>query len=188
MKKNNSSLKRFNKLSSKSFLVILGFIAGYFAYEYYHVYPIPVASNKIEVCFTPGSPCENKIIQKIEEAQKEIHIQAFSFTSKPIFQALLRARERGVSIKVLSDIKQSQNRYSRIQDLKNIGVPVYFDKQPSYAHSKVMIIDDLYTITGSYNWTYSAQHRNSENVIFVESPEVSKKYTNNFYALLGKNG
>jgi len=101
---------------------------------------------------------------------------------------LTEPKERGVSIKILTDIKRSQNQYSRIQDLKKRGIPVYFDRQPSYAHNKVMIIDGVHTVTGSYNWTYSAQHRNSENVLFIESPEVSKKYIYNFYALLGKNG
>lgn len=181
------SLPFGNKLSGAPFFLIIGFIGGYFTYEYYHVCPICVGSDKIEVCFTPGNPCEDKIIKKIESAQKEILLQSFSFTSRPLAQALLRAQKRGVSIKILTDVKQSQNQYSRIQDLKKRGIRVHFDRQPSYAHNKVMIIDDVHTVTGSYNWTYSAQHRNSENVIFIESPEVAKKYIQNFYALLGKN-
>lgn len=174
-----------NKINAVILLLILGAIGGYLLHDSYHTCPVSVESNKVEVCFTPGSPCEDKIIQKINTAQKEILLQAFAFTSKPIEKALLRAKRRGVSIKVLSDRGRFQNKYARLPALKKKGIPVYFDKQPSYAHNKVMIIDSALTITGSYNWTYSAQNRNSENVIFLESPEVSHKYRQNFHALLG---
>ena len=94
--KNKPFLKRSlpfgNKLKGDLFFLIIGFIGGYFTYEYYHVCPIPTESDKIEVCFTPGNPCEDRIIKKIEDAQKEILLQAFSFTSRPIAQALVRAR------------------------------------------------------------------------------------------------
>ena len=165
---------------------LIGFVGGYLFHENQYRPPIQIGSSKIEVCFTPGSLCENKIIQKINSAKKEILLQAFAFTSKPLAQALLRAVNRGVVIKVLSDKGQYHKKYSVLPLLKSSSVPIYFDKQPSYAHNKVMIIDGILTITGSYNWTYSAQHRNSENLVFIESSEVAERYSQNFYSLLRK--
>lgn len=173
-----------NKINLGVFLLVLGVIGGYLIHEFHHSCPVPINADTIEVCFTPGNPCESKIVRKIEEAKQEILLQAFSFTSEPITQALLRAKDRGVKITVLCDKGQFQKKYSRLQVLKKQKVPVYFDKQNSYAHNKVMIIDGKITITGSYNWTYSAQNRNSENVVFIASPEVSEKYKENFQALL----
>jgi phosphatidylserine/phosphatidylglycerophosphate/cardiolipin synthase-like enzyme len=53
---------------------------------------------------------------------------------------------------------------------------VRFDHTVKIAHNKVLVIDSLRTVTGSYNWTHSAEFKNAENLVFIKSQEVAKKY------------
>lgn len=43
-----------------------------------------------------------------------------------------------------------------------------------------MIIDNSKVLTGSYNWTHSAEYKNAENIIFIESDPIVKKYVEYF--------
>lgn len=54
---------------------------------------------------------------------------------------------------------------------------VRFDRSVKIAHNKVLVIDSLQTVTGSYNWTHSAEFKNAENLVFIKSQDIAKKYT-----------
>jgi phosphatidylserine/phosphatidylglycerophosphate/cardiolipin synthase-like enzyme len=60
---------------------------------------------------------------------------------------------------------------SVLTDLARNGIPVWLDAKRASAHNKVMIIDAgtpaAVLVTGSYNFTYSAQRRNAENVLVM---------------------
>jgi phosphatidylserine/phosphatidylglycerophosphate/cardiolipin synthase-like enzyme len=122
---------------------------------------------KITVCFTPGGECSAKIIDEIDHSQKSIYVQAFEFTSKPIAKSLIRAKKRGIDVKVILDESQIKSRYSVINELFQQDVPIWIDFKPAIAHSKVIIIDNQKIITGSYNFSYSAESRNAENLLII---------------------
>ncbi|MCX7351668.1 MAG: phospholipase D-like domain-containing protein, partial [Proteobacteria bacterium] len=96
----------------------------------------------------------------------------------PITQALIQAKKRGVNVRIVLDHSQQYQKYSKevIQVLLNNQMDVRFDHTVKIAHNKVLVIDNLQTITGSYNWTHSAEFKNAENLVFIKSQEVAKKY------------
>lgn len=48
-------------------------------------------------------------------------------------------------------------------------------------HKKYCVIDNVTTITGSYNWTTNAEHRNDENItIEKNNPEFASEYARDF--------
>ena len=150
--------------------------------------PEPTAARgTVQVAFTPWDDAEGMIVDAINRARTEILIQAYGFTSRRITDALLMAHRRGVRVRLLADREQTfSGDNSRIPDLASAGVSVSLEVRYQSAHNKVMVIDpgsvDGAVITGSYNWTYSAQHRNAENVvIFRRSPELLKRYAENWY-------
>ena len=58
------------------------------------------------------------------------------------------------------------------------GVDVYLDLVAGIAHNKVMIIDQSIVITGSFNFTESAEaaeKRNTENVVIMFSEDLAKQ-------------
>ncbi|APR98705.2 phospholipase D family nuclease [Wolbachia endosymbiont of Folsomia candida] len=138
--------------------------------------------TKVRVCFTPQENCAAKIIDEIDHSQKSIYVQAYTFTSKPIAKSLIRAKERGIDIKVIIDETQVNSEYSVINKLFEEKIPIWIDYKPAIAHNKVMIIDNKKVITGSFNFTYSASFRNTENLLIIENSDpLIGKYVKNWY-------
>ena len=121
------------------------------------------------------------IVRAVDDAKSELLIQAYGFTSAPIIQAVTRAKERGVSVRVILDKINEQKRYTAATYLKNHGIDPMIDFQPAIAHNKVMVIDRRNVITGSFNFTTAAQKRNAENVLIVlDGPAIAEAYAANW--------
>jgi len=140
------------------------------------------AIGTIQVAFTPGSDADKLIIQTIQSAHKTIYVQAFSFTHKEIAQSLIQARKRGVDVRVIADSEQHEKiPTSQVMEIARNGVPVFLDSEHQSAHNKLMIIDSQTVITGSYNFTHSAQYKNAENVLVLQgNAPLASAYTENW--------
>jgi phosphatidylserine/phosphatidylglycerophosphate/cardiolipin synthase-like enzyme len=134
----------------------------------------------IHACFTPGQDCTHQITDHISKAKHYILVQAYNFTSKDIADALVEAKNRGVTVKVILDKSQRTQKYSLLHYIVDVGIPVWIDTKPAIAHNKVMIIDEKEVITGSFNFTDAAQKRNAENVVFITDTKLAQEYTDNW--------
>ena len=138
-------------------------------------------NTKYDLCFTPQQDCAHKLVTLINSAKRVIHLQAFSFTSWQITNALVRAHKRGVKVLALFDKSLFSAPYNKkTKYLTAHGVKVWLDPADNIAHNKVLIIDDSAVETGSFNYTYSAQHFNAENIIIIYSPQLAKQYLANW--------
>jgi phosphatidylserine/phosphatidylglycerophosphate/cardiolipin synthase-like enzyme len=131
------------------------------------------------VCFTPQEDCTQKIVNAINQARNNIAVQAYSFTSHPIGNALAKAQKRGVSVQIILD-KVNLERSSALRFFMRQHVPVWIDAKPVIAHNKVIIIDQAQVITGSFNFTRAAQYDNAENVLIINDTVLAKKYLANW--------
>ncbi len=117
----------------------------------------------------------------MDHAKKSVLVQAYQFTSKPIAQSLIRAKKRGVDIKVILDESQVSSKYSVINELFHQRIPIYIDYKPAISHSKIMIIDNQKIITGSFNFSDAAQKRNAENLLIITGdPTLVEQYVENW--------
>ena len=131
--------------------------------------------------FSPNGGCTDAVISALGDAKKTVLVQAYSFTSAPIAEALVEAKKRGVDVQVILDKSQRTERYSGATFLANGGIPVFIDADHRIAHNKVMIIDGQTVITGSFNFTKSAETGNAENVLLIlHAPELAKRYGDNW--------
>jgi phosphatidylserine/phosphatidylglycerophosphate/cardiolipin synthase-like enzyme len=136
--------------------------------------------------FSPSGRCTQAVVSALEGAKKNILVQAYSFTSAPIARALVDAKRRGVDVQVILDKSQRGERYSSATFLANEGVPTYIDPVHKIAHNKVMIIDGQTVITGSFNFTKSAEEGNAENLLVINNaPELAQRYAQNWKDHLG---
>jgi phosphatidylserine/phosphatidylglycerophosphate/cardiolipin synthase-like enzyme len=148
--------------------------------------PVVPARGTVQVAFTPWDNAEAMIVDGIRRAKQQILVQAFSFTSRALANALMAARRRGVDVQVLADRDQTfSGEANRIPDLVQAGIPVMLEVRYQSAHNKVMVLDagtaDAAVITGSYNWTYAAQYKNAENVLILRhNPDVANAYAANW--------
>lgn len=133
------------------------------------------------VHFSPKGGCTEAVVSELKKAKNEILLLAYSFTSKPIAEALVEAKGRGVHLDIVLDRSNEQETYSELGDLLGKGIVPLIDSHHAIAHNKVMIIDGHTVITGSFNFTNQAEHDNAENlVIFTGHPELVRAYRQNF--------
>lgn len=134
----------------------------------------------VHVYFSPNGGCSEAIIDTISKSKSEILVQAYIFTSEPIARALLGAHKRGVKVIVILDKSQKKDGYSPATFFANQGIPAYIDSNHARAHDKVMIIDQETVITGSFNFSKSAETQNSENVLIIRSTGLAAIYRENW--------
>src|SRR5262249_54841354 len=104
-----------------------------------------------------------------------------SFTSKPIAEALVDAKARGLHVDVLLDRANEQETYSELSELLGEGLVPLIDAEHAIAHNKILLIDGKTILTGSFNFTNQAEHENAENLVIIQGhPELARAYRQNF--------
>jgi phosphatidylserine/phosphatidylglycerophosphate/cardiolipin synthase-like enzyme len=137
------------------------------------------------VYFSPNGGCTEAIVASIAEAKTTILVQMYSFTSDPIEQALIAAKNRGIAVRVILDHGQLNVQGGAVMTLAQAGVEVWIDRKHAIAHNKVMIIDDYTVLTGSFNYSAAAENRNAENLLIIKNATLTGKYKENFSLHLG---
>ena len=125
------------------------------------VYALPASSAAsdatITVCFAPEDDCAAFAERTIDGAERNILVSAYRLTvGSGIVGALIRAKERGVDVRVIADRGAPCGRASGIEPLAAAGVPLGIDDTARIAHANTMVIDGVVTLQGSYNWTHAA--------------------------------
>ena len=140
----------------------------------------PQPAEVLAVYFTPPTGAVHGLTKHLDGAKKSIRVMAYGFTSVEISQALVRAKQRGVLVELIQDEKSSQNNGEAIAPLVEVGIFVRNDAEHAIQHNKVMLIDDDVVVTGSYNFTNSADKRNAENFMILKSVDAAKRYAENW--------
>lgn len=147
--------------------------------------PLP-ATGTVEALFTPWDDAEGAIVRVLGKARASIQVQAYLLTSRSIARALQSAHARGVVVEVLADREMlEKSDKSLLPELVAAGIPVWLETRYAAAHNKVLLIDaataDAVVITGSYNFTWSAQARNAENLLILRgNPALARLYLDNW--------
>ena len=133
--------------------------------------------SEIKIFFSPKGGIAGEIIKQIDDAESYIDIAMYSFTYEPIAEAIIRAKNRGVKVRILMDKGQSQGKYSKYKYLLDNGIAIIQDRHAGIMHNKIAILDGKVLFTGSYNWSKSAEERNEENLLeFIDEEEIIKIY------------
>ena len=136
----------------------------------------------IQVFFSPKGGATEAIVNALAQATNNVLIQAYSFTSAPIAEALVTAHRRGVSVRVILDHSQRTEKYSEADFLSHNGIPTLIDAQHPIAHNKIMILDGYLLVTGSFNFTKAAEEKNAENLLLINDSILAKAYVENWRA------
>jgi len=138
---------------------------------------------KTEVYFSLSDNPQKEIIKNINQAQASINIAMYIFTDREIALPLIKAQERGVKVRVYLDQDQVDYKYSQSRFLVQKGIKTRISTNNYIMHNKFAIIDNRILLTGSYNWTFSANNRNDENLMVIDDPEIIARYQNQFVNL-----
>lgn len=143
----------------------------------------PVKCEQYEVGFSPEGSAEALVIKTIDSAQRDITMIAYSFTSKEVVKALLRARKRNAAVSIVADASNLSNRagIAALSAVTNAGAVVRTISAYKITHDKVIIVDNSHVEFGSFNFSAAAAIANSENVnVCWNSPGVASIYYSHF--------
>jgi len=133
-----------------------------------------------------GGGCEKEIIYWIGRASTSIHVLIFSFSSDPIAIALINAHNRGVQVRVVLEEDNTGGAYKDAK-LRTAGISVRTDTNTRKMHNKVMIVDGEIVITGSYDYSETAEIFNNENLIVIKSTSIGSAYEAEFSKIWGQS-
>lgn len=160
------------------------FSEGFFGSDIIRNTPNPrltINGVDFEVYFSPDDQPADRIVELLYGAQESIYFLAFSFTSDDISQALQDRFNENVSVRGVMETDQVRtNEGTEYDTFRQLGIVVRLDGNPGDMHHKVIIIDERIVITGSYNFSRSAEERNDENVLIIHSPQVARVFLQEF--------
>ncbi|SVU27549.1 endonuclease [Klebsiella pneumoniae] len=144
--------------------------------------PVPaVYAASIETGYSPEGTALQLVLKTINSAQQEIRLMGYSFTSPEVAGALVRAKQRGLDVKVVLDWKANSAKGSAgvaaMNQLANAGIPVRTVSQFKIMHDKVIITDGRNVETGSFNYSRAVANSNSENALVIRDyPALADTY------------
>ncbi len=144
------------------------------------------AAPSTDVFFPPWDDAQQQLLKVLDEACTQVLVQAFLLTSREIAAGLLAAHRRGVDVQVLADARQhAEHPASLLTKLHGAGIPVWLEARYRNAHNKVIVVDPRspapVVVTGSYNFTWGAQHLNAENLLVLRGqPWLAERYAANW--------
>jgi phosphatidylserine/phosphatidylglycerophosphate/cardiolipin synthase-like enzyme len=137
-------------------------------------------ARTLDTCFSPWGHCDQVLISWIKSAARSLDAAVYGLTDPEIARALIQAHQRGVRIRLIRDRTQSKGRgdVTRILTAAQVPVRIQQGSGGGIQHNKFLIIDSTYVLTGSFNWTLNASHKNDENFIVVDdqAPLFQKEF------------
>jgi phosphatidylserine/phosphatidylglycerophosphate/cardiolipin synthase-like enzyme len=141
-------------------------------------------SAKNRVYFSLYDDPESVIIEHLAKAEESIYIAMYYFTDSQLAREVVKAKNRGVELKIYLDSSQINAQYSKSRFIINEGLEnIRISSNSNLMHNKFAIIDKTIVLTGSYNWTASASERNDENLLVIDDEEIVTRYMNYFNTL-----
>lgn len=141
---------------------------------------VKIGETDINVYFSPEDNVERIILKRLKKAKRSVHFMAFSFTSDPLGEELIALHKKGVRIFGVMERHGANSRESEFVKMRVEGLAVRLDTNRNQMHHKVIVIDERLVMTGSYNFSKSANRKNDENLITIDDPDIARQYLREF--------
>lgn len=132
------------------------------------------------------SQIRTELMTYIENSSSDICLAVAWFTHRDLFQAILNALDRNVKVSIIlidDIINRGPNGLEFSTFLTKGGQIRFMNARETLMHNKFCLFDGKTLITGSYNWTYSAESRNAENIIATDEENVCRAFREQFNKL-----
>jgi phosphatidylserine/phosphatidylglycerophosphate/cardiolipin synthase-like enzyme len=144
---------------------------------------VVVNGTPIQIYFSPEDHVLDHMIPVVSSATSSIRFMAFSFTDFPLAKAMLDRASAGVNVAGIFEKVGSETESSELHTFFCAKVPARQDGNPKFLHDKVIIVDNRFVISGSFNFSSNATENNDENVIIIDNPTIANLYTQEFERL-----
>jgi phosphatidylserine/phosphatidylglycerophosphate/cardiolipin synthase-like enzyme len=128
---------------------------------------------------------DEKLVALIDTSRRTLDVAAYDFDLQNVAQAMARAKQRGVTVRMVTDTDTIENtRDAEIQaalkTVRDAGIPIVDDQRRPIMHHKFAVVDNAVVLTGSWNFTAGDTYRLNNHAIILRSPEIAANFTNEF--------
>ena len=147
-----------------------------------------INSVPVELYFSPSDGTTSKIIKTLNKALHSVDFGVMTFTRTDIANVLVAEKNADIKVHGVMDNRTDQG--SVFDTLVASGVDVHLKGSAitGIFHHKYGIVDaessypNQYVITGSHNWSSSAENANNENTLIINSQRIANLYLQEFSA------
>jgi len=141
-------------------------------------------TSSTQVWFSPDADLTKTIVDEMGAAAETLDVAVYTFTEEEIRDALIDATTRGVKVRLAIDVWEANDEIadslgdSAVSMRRTAG----FDQSApeSKLHHKFAIIDEESILTGSFNYTRSANFANHENLMLIRDRALAGQFTSAF--------
>jgi len=158
---------------------------------------MPKVIGNIEIFMGPhqlGGPdnLQEVIVNFIDGAHKRLFIAVQELDSQPIAEAIIRAKQRKVLVKLVLEadyllekitaanpfLAGGENEVNRVlhDAVLRANINVHSDYNPDIFHQKFIVRDSNSVLTGSTNFTVTDTSANLNHIVIVHDRNVAKNY------------
>ena len=132
-----------------------------------------------------NSPVCHEILNQINNSKQSIDIALYGWDNNPtIYNALVRAKARGVKIRIAYDTS-TKSFYPELKEFVKLANEKSTDTPKILMHNKFMIFDNSRIITGSMNFASTGLSGfNTNCIFFINSIEIAHIYTEEFEQMI----
>ncbi len=149
-----------------------------------------IAGRNVECYFSPSDRTTSHIVASIGGARHSVAFALLTLTRTDIRTALVERKTAALKVRGVMDNSADQG--SQYNALVSGGIDVHLKSGPGSSgyllHDKYGLIDAEdpawapLTITGSHNWTNSAESSNNENLLIIQDGAVANQFLQDFSA------
>lgn len=145
-----------------------------------------IGDATIESYFSPSDETNCHILDALKSADHQVLIGLLLLTKEDLVDEMIALHENGVDLRVIVEDEESSS--LALSRLRQAGVRVaVHDLSPLFHHKYAMIDEgflnsDPLVITGSHNWTFSADNINDENTLIIHDQSVTNIFRQEFEA------
>jgi phosphatidylserine/phosphatidylglycerophosphate/cardiolipin synthase-like enzyme len=144
-------------------------------------YPqVRVAQARVAAFFSPEDGVAKQVLKRLQNAKHTVRFMAFSYTAADIVDAMIARSRAGVAVSGVVEAQNATGSRAAYGPLRDAGLDVLLDGNCYILHHKVIVIDERTVITGSYNFTASAERDNDENLVIVDDPDLARAFLDEF--------
>ena len=153
-----------------------------------------VGGSEIELYFSPTDGTTAAILEAVESTDYDLSFAVLSFTRNDLGAAVIEAGS-SLFINPQGAMENINDTGSEYEGLLDAGIEIYSHQGISgQLHHKYAIVDhsevlsDPTVVTGSHNWSTTAETNNDENTLIIHDERIANMYYQEFVGLLNGMG
>lgn len=141
-----------------------------------------IGGSRVESYFSPSDNTHSQILKTLKSADTDLSVGTMLITKTDLAYAIRDKHEAGVKATVL--VKDEASCTDPVVDILRNSLQEKFRVagEAGIMHHKYVIVDqsdasaDPIILTGSHNWSNSAQFRNDENTLIIHNQDLANQY------------